>query len=217
MRTTLITLLMGFLVIFSRMVNAQELWVGVELEKQILPRIKTQAKLQLRNDIDNNSTFIDESIIQTYVDYKLFKNVTIGASFRYAIKIENFNDQAAFKSYDEKYRLAADLKYKSNWLNNDIRISNRLRYQYNPSHKNDKQFVRDKIKCNYKLTKRAIPYLALETFYSIYDETMQTIRLYIGNEFELIYNKLDVYFIFEINEQDHNYQSYQVIGVNYVL
>jgi hypothetical protein len=201
------------------LVNGQESRMGMKFEKQVSPKIYTAAKLETRDDIDGNLGFTGKSIFETDVYYKPIKNVSLGASFRYTakIKIKDEDEQQEFISYEDKYRLTGDLKIKTNWLDSDIRFSNRLRYQYNISGKKDNQFIRNKVKCKYKLTKRVLPYLALESFYSVHNSNLQTLRLYLGSEFELIYNKVDAFFIFELNDEPDRYYTNQIIGFCYMF
>lgn len=206
-------LIIGFLV------NGQECRMGMKFEKQVSPKIYTAAKLETRDVIDGNLGFTGKSIVETDVNYKLIKNVSLGASFRYTAKIEikDEYEQQKCTSYEDKYRLTGDLKIKTNWLNSDIRFSNRLRYQYNLSKKKDKQIIRNKVKCKYKLTKRVLPYLAFESFYSVHNSNFETCRLYLGSEFELKYNEVDVFFMYELNNETDMLYTNQVIGFCYIF
>ena len=212
-------ILLGALLLNGFLTSGQEGRMGVKFEKEVLPKIYTAAKIEARDVINGYLDFAGKGIVETEIYYKPIKNMSLSTSIRYTAEIEtkNENESQEYTSYDDNYRFTSDLKIKTNWLNSDIRFSNRLRYQYNLSKKKDTQIIRDKIKCKYKLTKSVLPYLAFESFYSIYNSDIQTWRLYLGSEFELIYNKVDVFFISELNDKTDMHYTNQVIGFCYMF
>ncbi len=199
---------------------AQELRLGVEYDKELLPKFKTGLQLQVRNNF-NSPGFFDRGLAQADLKYNLLNNIAFGVTLRYTGVFEEEdeeNEEEKGFGYGDRFRGTVDFTAKTNWINKEVRLSNRFRYQFSQRETKNKTFFRNKVKCDYKMTKNVSSYIAVEPFYSIEDKAFDTYRLHLGSEFDLVYNEIEVYIIIEVVPPDGEaVQLSQFIGLSYKL
>lgn len=198
--------------------QAQELRGGVEWERKFKPKIETELKFQLRKNFNNTLYSVNSSIFQANFGFEPINNLSLTGSFRYAGTMKADDEKSGLENYEDKYRVAGDITYKIKKLIKNTQLSTRLRYQY--SRKDiDKEdtYIRIRTKCEYKFTKRVVPYIALEPYYSIGERTWNTYRFYLGSEYKLLKNKIDVFLIVDVSERDSDLNTNKIIGITYKL
>ena len=198
-------------------ISGQEIRGGIELEHEFTDKIETCFQFQLRNSLENNANIVNQTVSQINIEYSPVNNLEISGTYRYTHEIKDENKIPEFNNED-KHRISADISYKTKKLSKDVLINNRFRYQYS-IHKdgNEKYYLRNKLKCKYKFTKKVFPYAAIEPFYSINKKTINTFRLYLGSEFNLPRNNINLYIINELSTTNTRYTVYHIIGFSYKL
>lgn len=210
-------ILVGFICFHITLVGfAQEFRGIIEYEDDFTHKIKYGVKLQLRNDLNNNS-LLDKTSIGVDMDYELLKRFAVSGGFKYTFGIHQGNSEFDNEFFD-KYRITADLKYKTKKIAHDFKLSDQIRFQYNNTeHDKEKILVRNKLKCDYLFTKKTTIYFALEPYYSLKEKGFTNFRLYEGNKFKVYGKTIDVFFIFQLNSNDSKLFSNQIIGFSYQL
>ncbi len=196
--------------------NAQEIRLGMEYTKDIIPKLELTGNLELRNSFNYKNYYYP--VLQIGTSYDIFKNISLGGSVRYSLipEQEKSNNEFSFEDLDEKIRYTAELKIKSERFKNDIKFNNRIRYQY--STKNGERthtYLRYKIGIDYKINKKTEPYVSLEPYLNIEDCTIQNIRLNIGNEFEAFNRDFDIYLMVEGKIKKQILSTFHAIGFTF--
>lgn len=210
--------LIYFLVLFAAISNlhAQELRLGFDYDKDIISNLEISGEIELRKSLDYNNFYYP--IFQASADYSFLENFSIGGSVRYSVipEVKKRSNEVLYEEMDEKWRYTADLKFKTERFKNDIRISNRLRYQYS-SENNEKtrSYLRNKISVDYKLNKKMEPYIAVEPYFFSETGKIRKTRLYIGNEVDFFKDKLDLYLIIEVDNRA--FSTFHIVGITYKL
>ncbi len=210
MRTILILQLALFFLLNAR---GQEIRLGINYSGQILPKAEVEGKLQVRR-LDNQAGAY-YTLVQAGVQYDLFKNISVSGSFRYSLAPGN-----EFESLDldlhEKTRYTAEFRYKTKRFSNDVRLSNRLRYQHSAIQSNDqKEFIRNKIVADYKMTKAMKSYVAVEPYFLLDEFEISKCRLYVGSVFDVFDSAIEVCFIIEGKMDNKVISTNQMIGIYY--
>lgn len=203
---------------FSVVLTAQEIRSGIEFDRNILPKLETEVKFQLRKVPESADYFFNSCIVQVNLGYEFIAGFRLAGTFRYTGFAKEDNDIPSIINYQDKFRITSDLGYKSKKFQNNTRLCNRLRYQKSISSiHNNKSYVRNRLKCEYYLTKKTVPYIALEPFYSFESKQFDAYRLYVGSNFELVFNSIDIYIILELNTKNGRYSSYHCLGFTYKI
>lgn len=196
---------------------AQEFRAGVAYENEILPNFELDGKAEFRTTFESQNQYY--AIFQVGAGYGFFKHFSIGGTIRLSLipyYLKEEEDKDIDHEIDEKTRYTADFKYKTKRFKNDLRITNRFRYQYSSvDDSNPRSYLRDKIGIDYKFNKRVKPYLALEPYWRLEKNTLRKIRIYIGNELEILKNTLEVSFIIEANMKESETYTFFMVGLNY--
>ena len=195
-------LLTIFLLLNSLGIAAQELRIGVDYDRMLLTKLEFRSKVQLRNIPIPQSTFY--GILQVGLEYEIFKTLSLAGTYRYSLT-PNTMGEKLLESIEDKMRYTAELKYRHPRYDNGIRISYRLRYQHSASHEGkSKDYLRNRLKVDYKLTKELRPYTALELYYMLGKYEMTRLRLYLGSEINVVRTEIELSYIFETKTHDDN-------------
>lgn len=209
-------LLLAFVIVES--LYSQEFRGGVSADFSILPQIEGELEMELRGGWVPEAYY--SRMAQLQVDYILSKRWSAGMLYSYS-NITESGEHALDETNEnqEKSRYAINVNYQAKRFNNDIRISNRLRYQYASVHdKKPKQYIRNKFTVDYRMTKAMNPYISIEPYISLTEHEVHTVRVYLGTEMPVLNTKLDVYYISEITHKDEDYLNIQyMIGVTVKL
>lgn len=205
------------LTILSMKSFAQEFRVGIGYENEIIKNLELDGKAEFRTVFESQNQ--NYAIFQLGVGYGFLKHFSIGGTMRLSIVQANINEEIDTDidyEIEEVIRYTADFKYKTKRFKNDLRITNRFRYQYASIDDSKKRsYLRDKIGIDYKFNKRVKPYLALEPYWRLETNELRKIRIYIGNELEILKNTLEVSFIMEANMKDSETFTFFMVGLNY--
>jgi len=198
--------------------KGQDLRAGIEWEYETMPGLKTEFKFQFRNFFNNHEAMKTKSLLQAKVIYEVIENLNLASSLRYAyfIGIQNqYEKESPDSEYEGKLRLTFDINYKTGKLENDFKFSNRLRYQNTILEDKEKPYLRNKIECNYKITKNVKPFFAVEPFYNPGKKKIDTFRIYFGSDFEIFKKSIVVYLLYELKTKQENLCSYRIFGITY--
>ena len=195
--------------------SAQEMRFGVGYEKNILPKLEIDGKVQLRKRINQSKAYY--SIVQAGLAYDISENITVSGSFRYSTAPGGF-DEEINDDINEKMRYTANFILGTKRFNNDIKIRNRLRYQHSVViSDDDRDYIRNKLIIDYKLTKRMKPYVAVEPYLLLEEQRLRKLRFYLGSEFELFSNELELCFIVEGKSKDGTISMFHAAGIHYTF
>lgn len=192
---------------------AQEFRFGAEYERILVPRLETALELQLRNNLEDTDSPVDNMLTQFSAGYKAFDWLTISGTYRYMLSRDD-EDDSHFGDLD-KHRLTADLSLKTKRFGNDVRLSLRTRYQYTQTEGKQKVYMRNRLKLKYTVNKRASVYTALEPYYSFEHNELSTTRIYFGSTFEILKQEFDAYMILELTPDKKKGNIYRIGGIGY--
>ena len=217
-KPTKMRLWLYFLLPFTTISNlhAQELRLGADYEKNIIPNLEISGEIEFRKSLNYENYYYP--VMQAGASYNFLKNASIGGSIRYSVtpEVEKRNKEVLYEEMDEKWRYTAEFKFKTERFKNDIRISNRLRYQYSSENaEKTRSYLRDRISVDYKLNKKMEPYIAVEPYLFLETGEIRKVRLYMGNELDFFNDKLDIYLIIEANVEE--FSTFHAIGLTYKL
>jgi predicted porin len=203
----------NMLIMLCLSTSAQELRFGINYDKKIIPKLEIDSKVQLRTIVNQENSFY--SIAQLGMDYKISDNISVAGSVRYSTAHSEI-DEKINEEINEKLRYTADLKLSTERFDNGTKIKNRLRYQYSAVITgDDKNYVRNKLSIDYKLTRRMKPYVAVEPYLLLDNKKIRKLRFYLGSEFELKNNELEFCFIVEGKSRDKVISMYYKAGIHY--
>ena len=195
--------------------NAQELRLGIDYDKRILPKLEIDSKAQLRKIMNQSSSLY--SIFQAGLTYEISENISLSGSIRYSSASGEFDDEI-IDEINEKIRYTADLKLRTKQFNNDITIKNRIRYQHSAIiADDDRDYIRDKFSIEYKLTRGMKPYVAVEPYLILEEKRIRKLRFYMGSEFELSDNEFELCFILEGKFKDEVIFVRHKVGIFYIF
>ena len=190
------------LLLTSLGIAAQELRIGVDYDRMLPAKFEFTSKVQLRNILIPQNTYY--VILQVGLQYEIFENLSLAGTYRYSL-IPTEKSENLLESLDDKRRYTVEVKYKWPRFDNGIRISYRLRYQHSATHEGkNKDYLRSRLKVDYKLTKELRPYIALEPYYRLGKNEMNRIRLYLGSEINVVRTEIELSYIFEFYTHDDN-------------
>ena len=150
MKTGIRHIIVGYLILLPYLdTKAQELRLGINYEKNILPKLEIDSKVQLRKVMNQSNAYY--AIVQAGLDYELSENISFSGSVRYTTSPVEI-DEETVDGINEKLRYVADFRLKTKRLRNDIKISNRLRYQHSAIFMDDnRNYIRNKLSVEYRL------------------------------------------------------------------
>jgi len=196
---------------------SQEFRIGVGYENEVLPNFELDGKAEFRTIFESQNEYY--GIFQLGAAYGFFKYFSLGGTIRLSVVRDNIAeeiDSDIEHEIEEVIRYTGDFKYKAKRFKNDLRITNRFRYQYSDvDAENKRTYLRDKIGLDYKMNKRVKPYIALEPYWRLEKNELRKIRIYIGNELDILKNTLEISFIMEANMKDSEMFTFFMVGLNY--
>jgi hypothetical protein len=200
------------LLLTSLGIAAQELRIGVDYNRMLPAKLEFTSKVQLRTILGPQHIYY--IILQVGLEYEIFETLSLAGTYRFSLaptaKSENL-----LKSLDDKRRYTAELKYKHPRFDNGIRLSYRLRYQHSATHEGrSRDYLRNRLKVDSKLTKELRPYIAIESYYRLGKNEMNRLRLYLGSEIKVVRTEIELSYIFEAKTHDDNGRwTFHMIGL----
>jgi len=194
--------------------SAQELRLAVEHEGDLFKGFEYELKLMTVDDLSSPNLFNNLSI-DGGLQLKLSKKISIGAGYRYSADLSQ-SEERTTDEFESKRRINFDCKYKNkSWIDN-VKFSNRLRYQLKFKDGKSKFYLKNKVKFDYKFSKKTKPYLAFEPNFDLQKKEFKVLRVYGGSVFKIIKNKVDVYLIYELNKKAKLSSAY-ILGLSYLI
>jgi len=195
--------------------SAQEIRLGVDFDRMILPKVEMLSKVQLRTAFHGQDVFY--SIAQAGLRYKIHKQVSMAGSIRYSLGTNKFSE-SEYSSFQDKMRYTAETKFTSKRFSSGVRLSYRVRYQHSKTRKgNNKDYLRNKLILQYKLNKEVKPYIGTELYFRFGENEVQRGRLYLGSDFKLFRKEAELSYIFEGDFDDAYFRSFHMFGLFFKL
>jgi predicted porin len=203
------------LCLLSYSASSQELRGAIAAQIDLSPRVSSEIELQARR-ISLPQTCFNRNV-EVKLDYSLFKPLTLSGSYSFSYLSEQ--PEQLGESDDEnsdKHKISADVEFKPERFDNDLRLSNRFRYQYTTiDNSKTREYLRNKLTLDYKISKKMNPYIAIEPYYNLNSSDIHLVRLYLGNEFSFKKSKLELYYIAEKREKNDQIDLQYIVGVVY--
>ena len=213
-RKVSICLLIGITLIPGFRLSAQELRTGIDFDRMISPKVEILSKVQIRKSIPGQNSWY--TIAQLGMEYKLFKQVSIAASFRYSMGPSEIGEYS--NPFRDKMRFTADAKVRSKRFDNGISIRYRLRYHHSSTWEgNSRDYLRNKLLLDYKFNKEMSPYAAAELYFRLGEMEFQKLRLYLGTDIKFFKRNLELSYILEGDIDATYFRSYHMMGLFFRL
>ncbi len=181
-------------------VNDAGLWTSINLEKKITKKIAVDLSQEFR--FNENISELGSFFTEISAQYKLHKNLSIGAGYRF------INKRELDDSYEKRHRMLFDLNTKEKI--SKIAVSARIRFQSQYSGVNTSEngkvpdnYLRTKLSVKYDFEKRYTPYLSGETFFHLNAPDgilFDNYRLSFGIEYEFT-KRSDIQFGYLIDQE----------------
>lgn len=195
--------------------SAQEFRIGVDYGRMLPAEMEFTSKLELRNAIIPQNTYY--TILQVGLKHEILKDLSMGGTFRYSLTPTERSEDL-LESLDEKRRYTAELSYKYPRFDNGVRLSYRLRYQHSLTQKgHSKDYLRSRLKVDYKLIKDLQPYMAIEPYFRIEESKIRKYRFYLGSKINVHRVGMELNYIFEVKINDELVKTSHMIGFNFSL
>ncbi len=210
-----ISLMAISLLICSLGLSAQEFRIGAGYDRMLPAKMEFTSKLELRKTLIPKNTYY--TILQVGLKHEILKNLSLGGTFRHSLTPTGRSENL-LESLDEKRRYTAELAYKYPRFDNGVRLSYRLRYQHSLTQKgHSKDYLRNRLKVDYKLIKDLQPYLAIEPYFRLEENEIRKCRLYLGSKINVRRMGMEVSYIFEVKSHDELVKTSHMIGFNFEL
>jgi uncharacterized protein DUF2490 len=210
-----ISLMAISLLMCSLGVSAQEFRLGVDYERMLPAKMEFTGKFELRNTLVPQNEFY--TIFQVGLKHEILKNLSLGGTFRQFLTPTG-RSESLLESLDEKRRYTAELVFKYPRFDNGVRLSYRLRYQHSEVPKGkSKDYLRSRLKADYKLIKDLQPYLAIEPYFRLEENEIVKCRLYLGSKINVHRMGMEVSYIFEVKSHDELVRTSHMIGFYFEL
>jgi len=208
--------LLTFLIIWKS-ISAQEFRGGVSADFTLLPRLSTELEVEIRKAFYPENYF--NRTFQGELSYDVLDSWSVGVLYGFSIIKHNreFSDEAGEESRDRN-KFAFNVEFKPKRFNNDLRLSNRFRYQYAIVDDDEpKQYFRNKITLDYKISDKMNPYVAIEPYYRLSSNRISVIRIYLGNEMPVFKIGMELYYITEIKLREEYATTQYIVGLKIKL
>jgi len=170
------------------------LWGGITVEKKISKNFELNLEQQLRSY--NNSTQLDDYILDLGGKYKLNKTIRLGLNLRYTY------DASRWDEADNEFRYNLDFLVKYN-ITDFLQFNYRLRYQQcftelfasEGLYENQFSAVRNRVKLDFELSRIQTFYGSAELFRMMepfHTPCFNKLRFFLGDEIDLKKNSLDI-------------------------
>ncbi len=182
-------------------------WTAFKVSQKLNKKWSAFGELQSR--FKNNGSDLDNAFVQGGVSYKIAKWYELGAVYRYSnngeMDAHRFDVNNTFKyKIDQKNALSFRLKFTKSYVTHKIkgeRFRVRLKYQF-------------------KVNKKFIPYVKAQYFYTrVYDFSKWNLQRYsIGSEVRIAKkNFIDVFFTYQFEYNVFNPLTEYIFGLKYKL
>lgn len=165
------------LLLLCATMQAQELRLGAGAEfaaqKQVF-----NGEVQWRKDMFESSHSV--LLMQLGATHRLNNYCRIGADYRYSTGLRGIYTESNI-DYLSRHRVAVELKLYTKRFDNDIRMSNNFSYQLQiREDKRIRNYLRNEIVVDYRITRVFKPFVGAEVFYSMSERSFPMMRFCIG-------------------------------------
>ena len=201
------------LIVLSCSLRAQEYRAGVSVESHILPCLKGEAQFELRS-IFYPGYYLNRTF-QVELSYEFSQSWNLGAAYSYSyISKDDEFDNVNGDETSDRNKYMVNLEFNPKRYVNDLKISNRIRYQYSTVNGDQsKQYLRNKFTVDYKITSRMNPYMSIEPYYQLEKNKFNIVRFYLGNELPVWKSKIDIYYIAEVHLVPEQVNADYILGL----
>jgi hypothetical protein len=197
--------------------GAQEYRGGISAEFGLLPKLEAEAEMEFRKIFFPESYF--NRTFQGSLTYELTDRWSVGTTYSYAVitEKEERDEDLGEEAYDLN-KIAVDMDYQARRFTNDLRISNRFRYQVSQADDDgSRHYIRNRIMIDYKISPAMNPYMAIEPYYRLEKKIVNNLRFYIGNEMAAFGSKIDLFYIAEVHLRPDYTTTQYIIGLKVEL
>jgi len=195
----------------SDVIRDNELWVGIQLDKDINKKWSTAFTVNLRRDNDFGQ--YKQTYYQLALEREIGKNISALLGYRFVAKPEDKNNSN---------RLYTDWSFGKKLK--PFAVDLRIRLQYDSEtpklFENGELLLREKIGFEYKKKKKSklIPYVGTEFFLDLLNEwDLDKYRLYVGIKYELFKNqKINAKYVFQEANNKESDQT-NIFSVEYSM
>lgn len=200
-----------FLLIFASSAKAQDVEnefqsrTSVSLSTKLMKNLKLSFNPELRFD---DSFSIDKTVLEGAASYKLFKNFSLGAGYRF------YSNKRETKSTEYYSRYAFNLKYKKSF--NRFKPSLKISYA-NFSNDSESDVMRYKAAVQYDIKKsKFTPYAGVEAFQKISGSDLEKMRYFIGTDYKICKkNYININYKFDYFQNE--YKNKHIVSIGYKL
>lgn len=183
-------------------VNDAGLWASVNLDKKVTQKLTFSLSEELR--FNENVSELGTAFTEIGADYKFYKFVSLGISYRY-IQKKRVDD---FYSIRHRYNIDLSLKYKLKKIN--LTLRERFQTQYADVNTSEdgkiaERYLRSKLTVKYDLGKKYIPFISCELFYQLSnreENEFDNARYAAGFKYEFN-KKMSIDLFYLINKEFH--------------
>jgi hypothetical protein len=210
-------LLMLMALVISVFARAQEFRVGVSAETGIVNRLSGELEIEARKVFSPEPYF--SSVFQGKIKYAVNRRLDVAASYSYTYKKNQFTDYTlAGDESSDRDKVTADLVYQPKRFSNNVRLTNRFRYQYAVTDdKKPKEYFRNRMMLDYRLNQKMNPYVAIEPYFHLRNTRINIIRFYLGNEVPVWKTEMELFYIAEVHIKKGNSFAQYMIGATFKI
>lgn len=202
--------ILTLLVAFATKISAQDelrLRMGVKLEKKLAKKLELELLPEIRLESKNQ---LEETLLETGLNYKLFKFMDVAGQYRIGFVPEYDNAQ---------HRFALDVKPKVSF--NDLKLQLRLRYTNYTDFQHDTEdkstYLRSRLRCKYDFNNFPLtPFVSAELYYRADEEDFNKSRFGTGFSLRLSEtSSIGCYYLLRYKHK--NEQTAQILGVEFKI
>lgn len=196
-------------------ISAQEFRTGVDYERMLPANTELSGKFEIRKTLVPQNAFYN--VFQLGLKHEIINNLSLGGTFRRSFTPARKNENL-LESLDEKRRYTAELGFKYPRFDNGVRLSYRLRYQHSTTLEGkSKDYLRNRLKVDYKLIKDLQPYLAIEPYFRLEENEIRKCRLYLGSKVNVLRMGVELSYIFEVKIHNELASTSHFIGIYFEI
>jgi hypothetical protein len=198
-------------------ISAQEFRVGASAVIKLYPKLNAELELETRKIFHPES--YHSQVIQGELNYSITSVWNTGVMFGHSFVSEHSESgEEEENETSERNKIALDLVYQPKRFRNDLRLTNRFRYQWaTADDSKPKQYLRNRVTLDYRMTKKMNPSIAIEPYYSFRKNKINIVRLYLGNEMPVIGTTVKLYYIAEVHLKVEGFFIQYVVGATLKL
>jgi hypothetical protein len=196
---------------------AQEYRGGVGINIDLTKKLSTEIEFEMRKVFYPESHF--NKTFQGKLEYSLTDFCGVAASYTYSsIKEQEDDYEEEGTETTDKSKFTADLNFQPGRFHNDLKITNRFRYQYAITDESEStKYLRNKVSLDYRINKTMSSYVAVEPYYQLKSQRINQLRIYIGTEMPVLGTKMEIYYITEVKFKEEFIRTFYIVGASFKI